>query len=279
MANKNTETRFNNSDSRLNNIDTRINSLDSRLSTMENRSNPDQLSRHIDPQERGALLTEYQACQQDNNSIGSSYWTMAAIFIGVSSAIIIALMAGIISNENLFNLFMKQTVETQNAIEIQTLRTIIVVVVSSIVLILACLRLWLRRVTFLQQINYERMREIESQLGMWKSWRVHGVDHWNPKTQTFDDHITGTDKTRLTNHKEKDWWSKWTLNRMYAPSSRLATDGIFAVLLFMWLYIIFSVFSALPFPLSIIVPIISWVIVIFFIRKTPIGWDTKNHRI
>jgi hypothetical protein len=117
-----------------------------------------------------------------------------------------------------------------------------------VVLLLSLVRLWLRRYIFLQQSNFERMREIESSLGMWKSWRVHGIDHWNKKASDFDDEIT--DKASLISYKSRDWWRSWRMGHKYASPSGLYYDWIFGVLIFLWLFQIFAVSSLFKFPSS-----------------------------
>jgi hypothetical protein len=228
------------------------------------------MSNSVPPTEQ-ALLAEYQACQEDINSSGNSYWTMAAIFLGISSAIMLGLMGGIIINNDLLQLLVKSTAETSVPAEIQMLRNIVVVIAIAVILVIACLRLWLKRVTFLQQINYERMRDIESQLGMWKSWRVHGVDHWKVETCDFDKEIKEIDdKTRLKNYKAKEWWCGWKNRRKYARSSRCWFDVIIAALMFMWVFIIFTILAPLLFPYSIIVSVLAGAFVVCLIRLTPI---------
>jgi len=130
-----------------------------------------------------ALLAEYEACEQDNNASPSVYWTMAGIFIGISSAMLGGLIYGVMANNELFQtlfevISMKQITTNGDPRQILMLGIIILILGSVIVFILYFLKGWLRRISFLQQINFERMREIELELGMWKSWRVHGIDNW-----------------------------------------------------------------------------------------------------
>lgn len=48
------------------------------------------------------------------------------------------------------------------------------------------------------------MREIESLLGMWNHWRVHGIDHL--KELTFDNEISLKDREKLLSYKPQKWW-------------------------------------------------------------------------
>ena len=202
--------------------------------------------------QRRAWLAEYQACQQDNSSSGTSYWTMAAIFIGISSVLILGLGYGVITNAELQKMWLEQLQGKPSEIQaIQALQTISTVVGILIVLMLSFVRLWLRRIRLLQQINFHRMREIESQLGMWKSWRVHGVDHWNSKGDNFDNEISDEDKGRLLGYQPKKFWRRWSTRPRYARPSGWYYDGIFYVLIFLCLFLAFIVWSPLIFPSSL----------------------------
>lgn len=203
-----------------------------------------------------ALLTEYQALQQDVNSSGSSYWTLASIFIGISSALLLGAVFSVITNEDFYQSWLNQLQGKPS--DIKAIQTIIAVIGIFVVLMLSIVRLWLRRVTFLQQLNYERMREIESILGMWKSWRVHGIDHWNIKECDFDNGVS--EKSKLIYYKEKNWWCNWRSGRRYARPSGFYYNCIFAVLIFLWLYIAFSVAFPIRFPFGILSIIIIGII-------------------
>lgn len=211
-----------------------------------------------------ALLTEYQTLQQDVNASGSSYWTLASIFIGISSALFLGSVFAVITNESLYQAWLKQL--QGESYQIQALQTMVIVIAIFVVLMLSFVRLWLRRVTFLRQINFARMQEIESLLGMWKSRMVHGIDHWKVKAYDFDDEVS--DKSRLTAYKPKSWWSSWKEGRRYAPPSGRYYNGIFAVLIFIWLYIAFSIFLPIKFPMGIISIIVVGVLDYFIIHFT-----------
>ena len=140
---------------------------------------PTELESNNQPSEN-ALLVEYQACQHDNNSSASTYWTLAGIFIGISSVLLGGLLYGILSNI--------QIITKISPNDASTLRIIISALGAAIIIILLFLYLWLKRVGYLMDKNYQRMREIELKLGMWKSWRVHIRDQWNkmmPKKLRF----------------------------------------------------------------------------------------------
>lgn len=111
-----------------------------------------------------ALLTEYQVCQQQSDSSASSYWTLAAIFLGFSSVVLGGLLHEII------------TTTVRDACMLR-----IIVTGISVLMILMSLFLcfWLKRINDIAVKNFERMREIELDLEiMQKNWRVHAAACW-----------------------------------------------------------------------------------------------------
>ncbi len=53
----------------------------------------------ITDEQRKILLIEYQVCEQDNDGNFQGYWTLAGIFIGVSSALLAGLIYGVMAND------------------------------------------------------------------------------------------------------------------------------------------------------------------------------------
>ena len=131
-----------------------------------------------------ALLTEYEACQHDNNSSTLEYWTLTGIFIGISSVLLGGILYRLLSNNE----------PSQEALVIITVLSVAVIVV------LAFLCLWVKRVNYLADINYWRMREIELKLGMLKSWRVHSLDKWHKLSLKKSD--------KLSNKEINEQWAK-----------------------------------------------------------------------
>ena len=122
-----------------------------------------------------ALLTEYQVCEQDNEANSQSYWTLAAIFIGLSTALLGGLLYAVITNDTLLNLL----INMNETVTIRIVSIIALILGISMIIILQKLRGWLSRIQFNQRINQERMREIELELGMKMEWRKLAVNKWN----------------------------------------------------------------------------------------------------
>jgi len=143
-------------------------------------TNGNQLTR-----EEQAWLAEYQACEHEAGTSGTSYWTLASIFIGISTALLGIIIYAILANQNLFSIFTKaiSTISLPGwpPDEIWMLRGIITVLAIVVIIILWKLRRWLKRVRFIQQVDFERMREIELELRMWRGWRIHTLDRYIPK--------------------------------------------------------------------------------------------------
>lgn len=118
------------------------------------------------------LLTEYQACQSDINANSSSYWTMAGIFIGISAGIFGGILYSLLSNYDKFVEVFKSPTSSPSI-----LIPIGITVLGGVMISILCnLKGWLRRIQYLNVLNYKRMREIEVGLGIYKSWRVHSID-------------------------------------------------------------------------------------------------------
>lgn len=129
----------------------------------------------LTPGEREALLLEYQVCEQDNAANFQGFWTLAAIFIGLSSALLAGLVYAVIANESLLNILLC------NNDPPKTLVIGIIALIISIanVIIVEKLKGWHRRIMFNQGVINGRMRELELQLGvMQRGWRIYAVDRW-----------------------------------------------------------------------------------------------------
>jgi len=155
-----------------------------------------------------ALLTEYQVCQQHNNSLGSQYWITVGIFLGINTVFLVA-FANVLSEAPV----------PENA------KLLVLGIGIALVLIIICLLLSLKRVNWYLQIHYVRMREIEEALGMLKNRTIHWVD--NP-TETPDGH-----RQRINDLRKK-----------YPPPLRgsWVVPPIFGILKFLWIFFIILAF-------------------------------------
>ncbi len=193
--------------------------------------------------ERQALLTEYQTCQQENSAESSSYWTLTSIFIGFSSALLGGLVYGVLSNKFLLQAILSKDADQLQNNEILLFGIITCLISIAVLFILYFLKRWLKRVSFLQQINFYRMRDIERDLGMWASWRIHGVDHW--RDGNFDREIKQIEQDipRLCNYKppgyeQGNFWQYWKTCNKYEGSSKWHYSGIFCVLCILWFLVL-----------------------------------------
>jgi hypothetical protein len=125
--------------------------------------------------EKEILLKEYEVCQQDIHAGDRDYWTLSAIFIGLSTALLGGLIFGIISNESFFNNLFCQNEPNK----ILAVGLTVIIVGIAMIIILQKLKGWLRRKLFRAKINRERMREIEIVLRMDSWWRIDAIDKYH----------------------------------------------------------------------------------------------------
>jgi hypothetical protein len=195
---------------------------------------------------RQAMLTEYQVCQHDNNTSAQNYWLLSSIFIGASSAVLGWLLYALITRP------------TQCPLN----PVVITVISGAMIAILIFLKGWAKRIQYLADRNYERMREIELELGMWKSWRIHSLDRWTelglkryellndksvnqiweklkPELQKAlhnDEHIKKLEmkKDELVQFCNLHGSQKWYEH----PSRKVALKGIIFILIGLWVFLI-----------------------------------------
>jgi len=121
------------------------------------------------------LLKEYELCQTETDKNSVNYWTISGIFIGISTALLAAIAAGLTSNNiNKWMIFI--------------LVLIFGLAIFSFHLLLYKL---LKRINFLNRIDFQRMREIERELRMRKSGLVHGLDEWETIPLSYRRSILG----------------------------------------------------------------------------------------
>jgi len=102
------------------------------------------------------LLKEYEVSQQHINSLDTQVWQATTIFLLIN----VGVLAYIFQKEK------------------HDLNSLLLVLVIGVIFIIAFDRWkrWINRAQFNQAIIYERVRDIEDELGMWKNWYIHIID-------------------------------------------------------------------------------------------------------
>ncbi len=224
--------------------------------------------------QREVWLTEYQVCQQDQNSEVQSYWTLTGIFVGFTSVLLGGLIYGVLSNYQLFKIILEPAPKSK---ELLILGIISWVLSMAVILILYFLWEWLKRVNFNSQLKFKRMRGIEFKLGMRMNFLVQAMDDWD-KLKPEIEKLAKEDKKSENDLKEslKDFYitHKDQIESTYKlPSGRWHHRWIFGTLMFVWglilgksIYLIFLSDYCLAFGLSIGFVIVIW-LVIFCLKK------------
>jgi len=188
-----------------------------------------------DQQRTDSRLAEYQVCQQSVNYHGATFWNMTSMFIAFSSVLLSAIIFGLISNEALFNelIHVKFFEASKQVVVFRVLVTIIGLIILGIYF---TLWRWLKRVRYLQQTHYRRMREIEIKSGMHIGLLITGIDDWNELT-------TEEQQALEVLKKGKEWCVEQRKNmKIYAsPTSKWNHKAIFGLLALLWVLIIPSV--------------------------------------
>ncbi len=237
-------------------------------------TNGNQLTR-----EEQAWLVEYQVCQQDANSTSSNYWTLAGIFIGVSSVLLAGIIYGVLANNNGFY-----------AIDC-ILRTIVTIFGVAIITILLFLWFWLKRVNYLADRYYDRMHEIEIKLGMHKNFRITAIDEWTRLGFKSADKLSEKEINKRWNILKPEllkrlapeyeveldklkqdlveYCNRCPRQHWYGrPSRGLHFVVIFSILITLWLLLILNVLFPLTWWLNLIIAILFAIcIAIFIIRR------------
>jgi len=165
-----------------------------------------------------ALLTEYKVCEQDNAANFQGFWTLAAIFFGLTSVFLAGLIYAVIANESLFSIVLYHN-EPKKTFVIGIIALIIGI---ANVVILRKLKGWHRRIMFNQGLNLRRMCEIEVLLGMRKSLRVRGIEDWKELEQElneFEKEQKNKDKFEKIKRKLREWCQRKRESKEYEPSS------------------------------------------------------------
>jgi hypothetical protein len=184
------------------------------------------------------LLKEYELCQEANQHVANHYWLVVGVFMSVNTAILAAIAYGIMSGNF--------SADTKGWLFFVA----VLVLGLGIIFILYCYRRYLIRVDFQILMNYERMRDIEIELDMWKNWRIFGLDNFQKKdgVYSFDDRkISEAMKTRLTSYRSLQWWEHWKEceKYMHPVGEQAAKCGIWT-LMFLWVaFILIALASVL----------------------------------
>jgi hypothetical protein len=170
------------------------------------------------------LLKEYELCLQDIIDTSSRYWTIVNIFMAANMVVLGAIVAGVISASFIKEAFVKPTPP-----QILVAGSVLIVLGLGMIIILISLKKYLKRANFLSAINYERMREIEFDLRIWKNWRVHGIDNWDKPSK-----ISSDDRSRLTEYHPEKWWQGWRKSKEYATSNKSSNRWPIFAMIAIW---------------------------------------------
>ena len=236
-------------------------------------TNGNQLTR-----EEQAWLVEYQALQNDNSSSSLSYWTLAGIFIGFTSAILGGLIYGVLSNCQLLKIILGIEYSETNR-EFLMLGIISWVLSMVVLIILYFLKGWLKRNNFLSQLNYKRMRQIEIKLNMRKAHIVRAIDDWAKLTQEKESEIKDYLKEFYQTHKEQ-------IERDYIlPSGIWHHRWIFGALFFLWgLLFVASIYLLCQYACCLavsfaVIGVIFWLAILLWEKIKIIGHLSRSNHL
>ena len=178
------------------------------------------------------MRTEYLACQQSIGSSSLSYWTLSGVFTAFSTVLLGALIYAIFANHDLLKDFV-DTATLPAPRHIWMLRIITSILAIATIAILCLLRYWLKRVNYLADLQYGRMRTIEKELKMCNSLVIDAIDHWES--------LTEDEKDALTRCYPREWFER-KRGRSYEPSTRgRYYKWIVRILILLWLILAISV--------------------------------------
>lgn len=148
--------------------------------------------------------------------------------------ILSAIIFGLISNEALFNeLIHVKFFEASK--EVVVFRVLVTIIGFIILVVYFTLWRWLKRVVYLQQTHYRRMREIEIKSGMHIGLLITGIDDWNRLTTEEQQYLTTLEKGEEQCKEQKG-------DKLYAsPTSKWNHKAILGLLALLWVIVIPSV--------------------------------------
>jgi len=178
------------------------------------------------------LLKEYEVCQSHNNSLGSQAWVSISILVTVNVLLI---------GQVVVNIVLK-------SVPIVGCSKLVLVILIALVMIMILwiFKRWDKRIDFMVLLNNERMRHIETTLGMWKNWRVYGLDlKYGYGTKEDWDVLLPTQRKTIEQFSKRyqllPWYKKGKLR--YEPPTtkgefwklRWKFDWIFHILIGFWI--------------------------------------------
>ncbi|MBI2851089.1 MAG: hypothetical protein HYX80_08645 [Chloroflexi bacterium] len=110
------------------------------------------------------LLKEYETCQSDNNTLASRFWVVSGIYVSLNTAILAGLLAASTSSGGAF--------------PVATIKPLSLMLGLGTICINVLLFLYQTRINYTIQINYYRIQQIESEVGMRKGYLIDALDRW-----------------------------------------------------------------------------------------------------
>jgi len=137
------------------------------------------------------LLKEYEVCQSHNNALGQQAWVSISIFITVNFLVLGDVVDKLLLTSYPINGYAKLL--------------LVIAVASVLIFILKIFRKWDKRIDFMVLLNNERMRYVETELKMWKNWRVYGLDLLYGKEKKGRQAKQAEEKWRLLNQDQREY--------------------------------------------------------------------------
>jgi len=195
------------------------------------------------------LLREYENCQSHVNALSNQYWIAGGVFVAVNTALLGAILVGVF----------QARIDIQNIClsPIAVPSAIVLVLGLAMIIILKALLKWNKRGRSTILICYERMREIEAELGMWRGWIIHGLDGMEKEkkqcTYNFDTNklalvcdAGSAIKDSLTRYHPLEWWQALRRKSFYAPPKGFkSVQCIFYTLMVVWSVIVVAALAVL----------------------------------
>lgn len=224
------------------------------------------------------LLKEYEICHEDNKAQSSRYWGIFGIYVSVNVAVFGALIYGLLNSD-----FLTRFANAKGSYEVIAYYAIAMILIVAFAVITVLLKIWLDRSNYLISNNHKRIHEIELELGMYRSLKIHIIDKWHQKKQELkiknNSNISENDNNKIW---EKIWddlsteydTEKFALlqnnkdtienfvkyqPKSYSRPSRYVAYGIFWVIFIVWSIVFYYVLY------SILLPFIGTKVLLLFV--------------